>query len=367
MMEWSPQQREALNDVYHWLKKKNGSRMFRLFGFAGTGKSTLAKEIAANVDGSTIFMAYTGKASLVMRNNGCRGASTIHSFIYRPKEDVNTGKVTFDFHFNEQVAEASLIIVDEVSMVGEDIGRDLLKFGVKILVLGDPFQLPPISGSGFFINDNPNIMLTEIHRQALNSPIIRMSMDIREGRNLINDYGDCKVIDRMELTNDELLKADQVLCGTNRTRKAMNEKIRMLKGMAEFGRPWIPKVGDKLICIKNNHKKGTLNGSLWTIDSIKGNQIYDMGVKSIDGDSDNIVEIKVPVEFFMGKEDEMPWRERKGFDEFTFGYTITVHKGQGSQWDNVVVIDESGAFGENSARHLYTAITRAASKVIVAV
>lgn len=154
----------------------------RVFGFAGTGKTTIAKQINEDLNGGVLYMAFTGKAALVLRKKGCALASTIHGAIYKPIEDPLTGHTTFRLNPDSSVAHARLVCVDEVSMVGPDIGNDLLSYGTKILVLGDPFQLPPIEGVGFFTDCEPDILLTEIHRQAADNPIIRMSMDIREGR-----------------------------------------------------------------------------------------------------------------------------------------------------------------------------------------
>ena len=82
MVEWSPQQEQALSAVSAWLKDKDGPQVFRLFGWAGTGKSTLARHLAQGVK-SVKYAAFTGKAALVMRKRGCKGASTIHSLIYK--------------------------------------------------------------------------------------------------------------------------------------------------------------------------------------------------------------------------------------------------------------------------------------------
>ncbi len=98
------------------------------------------------------------------------------------------------------VADAKLVIIDECSMVDEELGKDLLSFGTKVLVLGDPAQLPPIQGGGFFTAAEPDAMLTEVHRQAQDDPIVRMSMDIREGRELeIGRHGESEVVRRSEL------------------------------------------------------------------------------------------------------------------------------------------------------------------------
>ena len=58
-------------------------------------------------------------------------------------------------------------------MVDEELGRDLLSFGTPVLVLGDTAQLPPVKGGGFFTDAEPDAMLTEVHRQAADNPIIR--------------------------------------------------------------------------------------------------------------------------------------------------------------------------------------------------
>ena len=182
---FSPHQDAALNAVASWLKDKPGSRaIFRLFGYAGTGKTTLARHIADNVDGKVLFAAFTGKAAQVMRNKGCHGASTIHSLIYRARES-GEDVPTFELWDEAPASKAKLIIIDECSMVDAELGRDLMSFGVPVLVLGDPAQLPPIQRArGFFTEAEPDAMLTEVHRQAKDDPIIRLSMDIREGREI---------------------------------------------------------------------------------------------------------------------------------------------------------------------------------------
>lgn len=374
-MIWSAQQELALKEISKWVKDTHSkSQIFRLFGYAGTGKTTLINEIAQDVCGDVLHMAFTGKAALVMRKKGCIGASTIHSSIYRPLENKKTGKIEFLLNRDSPVGNAELIIVDEASMVNEEIGRDLMHFGVKILVLGDPFQLPPVKGEGFFTEAKPDVMLTEIHRQAIDNPIIRMSIDIREGRKLStkSDYGDCKVFDRALMSdprmNKKLVEVDQILCGMNNTRRALNAKVRLLKGIANPNDIFEPMVGDRLVCIKNNRKKGLLNGGMWTLEAVDGNSLeYNIKVSSLDGSLDTEVDAKVLRQMFDGREADVDWKVRKYYDEFTFGNVLTVHKSQGSQWDTVLVVDESAVFRENAARHLYTAVTRAAEKVYVAV
>lgn len=372
--EWTEQQSSALMKIKRWAAAKGGPQVMRMFGYAGTGKTTMAREIADAVGGVVLFMTFTGKASLVLRKKGCANATTIHSMIYKPVEDEVTGHTEFKLNKDSGVLTARLVIVDEVSMVGADIGQDLLSFGTKVLVLGDPFQLPPISGEGFFTTQAPDIMLTDIRRQALDNPIIRMSMDIREGRGLTpGQYGDSLVVERSAISKDTMrefvLDADQLLCGRNATRQTFNRRVRELRGI--YGQPedWMPTEGDRLVCLKNNRTKGLLNGGLWAVEKVGIERSkFAMRVASLDDPETIIpVDVETPFEFFRGTEKEIPWKARKFADEFCHGYALTVHKSQGSQWDHVMVFDESSVFRENAAKHLYTAVTRAAEKVTVVV
>jgi len=265
MTSFSPHQDAALKAVADWLKAKPGksgtSQVFRLFGFAGTGKTTLARHIADGVDGEVKFAAFTGKAALVMRNKGCDNASTIHSLIYRARES-GVEQPSFELWDDAPASKAKLIVIDECSMVDAEMGRDLLSFECPLLVLGDPAQLPPIQGGGFFTADEPNAMLTEVHRQAQDDPIVRMSMDVREGRELdIGRYGESEVVSRSELDPDKVMNADQVLVGRNNTRRAYNMRMRQRQNIEEP----LPVAGDKLVCLRNNRKKGLFNGGLWRV------------------------------------------------------------------------------------------------------
>ena len=266
-MQFSPQQDAALKAVSKWLKEGR-SPVFRLFGYAGTGKTTLARHFAEHVDGEVLFAAFTGKAAQVLRSRGAKNAKTIHSLIYRPRgeeevSDEETGKTTVSpmFSINRQspLAKAALIVIDECSMVNEALGRDLMSFGTPILVLGDPAQLPPISGGGYFTEHEPDILLTEIHRQARDNPIIDLAMQVREGREIMHgDYGAAQVIGKANVNQELVLAADQVLVGTNRTRRRYNQRLRELKGFTQA----YPQAGDKLVCLRNDPSKGLLNGSL---------------------------------------------------------------------------------------------------------
>ncbi len=373
-MLFSPQQDEALKAVSRWLKEGR-TPVFRLFGYAGTGKTTLAKHFAENVDGEVLFAAFTGKAAQVLRSRGATNARTIHSLIYRPRgeetvEDEETGKTSIApmFSINRQspLAKAALIIIDECSMVDEQLGKDLMSFGTPILVLGDPGQLPPVSGGGFFTEQDPDYLLSEIHRQAKDNPIIHLAMDVREGREIMRgDYGAAQVISKSEVTQSLVLEADQVLVGTNRTRRRYNQRLRELKGVsADY-----PHSGDKLVCLRNDPAKGLLNGSLWQVMSSSRETVkpgINLMIRPEDDDMDRgAAKIKLLKAAFEDVETEIPWSTRKRYDEFDFGYALTVHKAQGSQWNNVVLFDESYAFRDSRERWLYTAITRAAETLTI--
>ncbi|MGV2167924.1 ATP-dependent DNA helicase [Agrobacterium sp. 16-172Ci] len=373
-MLFSPQQDEALKAVSRWLKEGR-TPVFRLFGYAGTGKTTLAKHFAENVDGEVLFAAFTGKAAQVLRSRGATNARTIHSLIYRPRgeetvEDEETGKTSIApmFSINRQspLAKAALIIIDECSMVDEQLGRDLMSFGTPILVLGDPGQLPPVSGGGFFTEQEPDYLLSEIHRQAKDNPIIHLAMDVREGREIMRgDYGTAQVISKSEVTQSLVLDADQMLVGTNRTRRRYNQRLRELKGFtADY-----PQSGDKLVCLRNDPAKGLLNGSLWQVMSSSRETVkpgINLMIRPEDDDMDRgAAKIKLLKAAFEDVETEIPWSTRKRYDEFDFGYALTVHKAQGSQWNNVVLFDESYAFRDSRERWLYTAITRAAETLTI--
>lgn len=373
-MKFSPQQDDALKAVAKWLAGGR-SQIFRLFGYAGTGKTTLARYFAEHVDGDVQFAAFTGKAAQVLRSKGASNARTIHSLIYRPRgeeavEDETTGRTmvspTFSLNRQSPIMKAKLIIIDECSMVDEALGRDLMSFGTPILVLGDPGQLPPISGGGFFTDHEPDFLLTEIHRQARDNPIIQLALDVREGREFsFGDYGDARVISRNEVNSDLVTSADQVLVGTNRTRRRYNQRLRELKGFDAL----YPQAGDKLVCLRNDPAKGLLNGSLWKVMTSSRETVkpgINLLVSPEDDDPDRgVAKIKLLKAAFDEPDGEIPWQTKKRYDDFDYGYALTVHKAQGSQWNEVVLFDESFAFRDTRSRWLYTAITRAAERLTI--
>ena len=377
-MHFSQQQQRALDKVAAWLH--SDQQVFTLFGYAGTGKTTLAKHLGAD-----FYAAYTGKAAFVLRGKGCPGASTIHSLIYHPKEKsqlrlysliaeqqedptperaqaieverANLRRVSFTLNIDSPLRGARLLVIDECSMVNEEIGRDLESFGCKILVLGDPAQLPPVMGGGYYTNREPDVLLTEVHRQAADSPIVSLATHIRTRGALPTHHPLLR--SRGTLTPDDALAMDQLIVGRNRTRHTTNQRMRTLLGFTgDFPQP-----GERVVCLKNNHMLGILNGALYTVVSSCGDR--DWVEMTIADELTGInIDAMVNPEPFRGE--EVPYENQRDYDTFDYGYALTCHKCQGSQWNKVGVINESGAFRQDAARWLYTAVTRAAEELWVA-
>jgi exodeoxyribonuclease-5 len=362
-VELSPKQDKAILAVKDWYENSD-KQVFRLFGYAGSGKTTLAKHFADSIDGHTLYAAFTGKAASVLQKKGCN-ASTIHSLIYRLKKEEKGKPPEWELNQDSDLNDADLLIVDEVSMVGPDMGEDVESFGKKILVLGDPMQLPPIEGSGYFTDVQPDFLLDEIHRQAQDNPIIKLATSIRQMQMPFRGkYGESTVQDGM--SSDLVMSADQLIVGKNLTRKAANDRARSLLGRTQP----LPEIGDKLCCWRNNRRDGFLNGTLWKVsatdteffgdpkDFFPPAYVCDLQ----DEDGERVVGgVQMHREPFTGG--EIPFYERRLANEFEYGYALTCHKSQGSQWPHVVILDESWSFRENKWRWLYTAVTRASEKV----
>lgn len=406
-MQWSPQQHEALVAVQKWMDTPEDVRpqIFRLFGYAGSGKTTLAIEISKMCDGDSLFASFTGKAALVMRKKGCRGAQTLHSLIYKPRrknrgdEESDKDIPMWELNPESALASADLLIIDECSMVGEELGADVLSFKKPILVLGDPAQLPPVGGAGYFTEAKPDVMLTEIHRQAADNPIVRIATMIRMGEFL--GYGVHKgardglgvaIIKRPQLKRSSELAADQVICGKNDTRVSINRRLRQAlheeKKLTIEPNPelaHLPVIGDRVICLKNKRDRGLLNGSMWTVDKLRDrsfgakkkgrSQVSYLQVDSLDQPGfQTCVDVPHAFWFWNNRENDLNLPEkmaRSHYDEFDYAYCVTCHKSQGSQWDKVVVFDESSVFGGRGDREdvpqrwLYTACTRAAEALVI--
>jgi exodeoxyribonuclease-5 len=420
VVEFNRQQERALHEIREWHgKAEDGedSQVFRLFGFAGTGKTTIAKEVCSFA-GKVQFAALTGKAALVLRSKGCEGARTIHSMIYRSQDKSRNDRDALKHHLETMLSRdppptdeevralereieqknkdlmqptflrnefsfsrawdddeqqfvtlvpPNLIVVDECSMVDRRVGQDLEQFGIPILVLGDPAQLPPVAGGGYWTGTKenpiePDALLTEIHRQAADNPVLQIATACRtSGMPGLGTYGTSRIVGRSGLTPEEWLAADQILTGRNDTRQAINRRIRALKGFDGF----LPQQGERLVCLRNNHDKGLLNGSMWEVvgcEDMPEDRFFTIELKSMDdSERENVFTLghKKP---FLGQAFEDHY-ERRDADEFDFGYAITTHKAQGSEWPNVIYVDEWPR--GDKKQHQYTGVTRASESITV--
>lgn len=417
-MEWSIEQETALAQGGSWMNdaSDDAAPWWYLGGFAGTGKTTLAKHLVAGASGKWLYAAFTGKASHVMRQKGCADAQTIHSLIYKPagesrkheievlslrvtalqlkdpptpaqreelhklqgalRSAMEENRPRFSPWANSPLSKADVdgIVIDECSQVDGKMAEDLMSFGKKILVLGDPAQLPPVGATGFFTHREPDVMLTQVHRQAKDSGILRLATLVREGGDPSRFVStqDCRVWRSGAPKEDVRLaatEADQILVGRNRTRHDYNARFRALDGRAT---PF-PEIGDRLICLKNSRDEGLLNGMQFRVladplpQTSCDDMITDMCVESIDDGLGTTQMVTSWAHHFVGRENEL---DAKGYDrrdlrEFDFAYAITVHKSQGSQWRDVLLFDESGGFRGDARSWLYTGITRAAERLTV--
>ena len=318
--------------------------------------------------------AYTGKAASVLRKKGIPDAQTIHSLIYLPVVDEESGELRFVVSEDSPAADADLIVLDECSMVNAEIAKDLRAFGKKILVMGDPGQLPPINGEGAFTNREPDVFLREIHRQAADSPIIELATLARQGKPMPIGY-DKAGVRVLALTKDTqpliYREETQPICGLNRVRWAYNVRIRKMRGFEGD----IPQIGERVICCRNNSKEGLFNGGMGALKKITARHkqmaaTFRMDVEMEDLEATCVGLIVDPYlfrrNFTNGVAEKLVLpKGTPRLDEFDFSYALTCHKAQGSQFPDVTVIDDSESFRENSARWLYTAATRAESGLTV--
>src|SRR5699024_1441008 len=136
------------------------------------------------------FVAFTGMAAGVMTRNG-QTATTIHRLIYKPFKDKKTNKINFSLR-DELDPNIKLIVIDEISMVGQKLLDDLESFGIPYIGIGDPAQLGPVGTKPNKLLDNPDIFLDTPVRQSLDNPIVYLANEVRQGKSLstIGKYSD---------------------------------------------------------------------------------------------------------------------------------------------------------------------------------
>jgi exodeoxyribonuclease-5 len=407
-------------------------------GYAGTGKSTILPFILEELgfDPQTVaFCAPTGKAAKVMRKKLAAQrypnsiATTIHSAIYRAKPapvgqleaelfehqelrqqalaeggDPQTldrltrairrleadlenlyaeDKFNFQLNVDSPISLASVIVVDEASMVGQGMTDDLMSFGVPIIAMGDPGQLPPVQDKPGLTKGRADFFLTEIHRQAADNPIIQLATLARQGKDIpLGEYKNgagevrARVVRRADWDPEPAIAmgrdGPQVLCGTNRTRWRITRMYRE-------GRPAGPVAGEPMIVRKNSKEHPSLvNGALATCLSEQvhlepGKVTCQMSFEDEDGATytDKAVFQGLFEEHYSTKKNGFSSDSRSAYKakqrsiHLDWAYALTVHNFQGSQADDVVLVDESSCFRDDADKHLYTGITRAAENITI--
>jgi exodeoxyribonuclease-5 len=397
-MELSKDQQKAHDLVIDNITPPIYKRVIKVAGYAGTGKTTLLVSLRKtiykkNPNLRIAFATFTGRASAVLREKlvaaNCEYpgdyVGTIHRLIYIPmyKFDPKSGRKIITGWRKTNFINFDFIIIDEASMVDYEMFRDLLHFDLPMIVVGDHGQLPPINSNHSLVLDDPDFVLEKIHRQAEGNPIIKLSQIVR-------DYGIIRTgiyspgvfkIPYAEKKCKELIDgvnhldpATIVLCGMNKTRVAFTEKIRKKH---EFSRPE-PYPGERLICLRNNYNDKIMNGQIGTLLWLmyENEEIYDITLL-MDGFPDPFQTLAFPPTFGLEKYDEvfsnMDWKDlqevsgNKSVNFFDFGYVVSVHRSQGSEFDKVILLEERSYYWDDEyyKKWLYTAVTRAREKLFV--
>jgi ATP-dependent exoDNAse (exonuclease V) alpha subunit len=337
------------------------------------------------------YATYTGKAAEVLRKKGNPNAMTLHKLLYDSFPRPGGGF----YRKPKAFLEYTIVVVDEVSMVPKSMIDILLKHKIYVIFLGDPFQLPQIDKDQVHdLLDNPHVFLDEVMRQATESEIIQLTMKIRNGEELKYSSGhEAMVIPKKDLVTGHMLWADQIICATNATRLSLNKQMRDLLGYSG-----LPQDGEKMICLRNYWEDFSEDGDAVLVNGTTGIlrnpfETYIMAPRYVKmrNHQMNIIcgefisdENKVFNSVDMDKamietgEPCLDWRESYALGklknkigdivprQFTYGYAITCHKSQGSEWDKVLVIEEKFPFDKTEhARWLYTAATRSAEKLVL--
>ena len=389
-MELTVKQLEGLNIAVQ--RYRDHEPYTVISGYAGAGKSTLVRFIvsALNLTNEDVaYVAYTGKAASVLQHKGCPNATTAHKLLYNSRL-LSNGKYLKTPKMRGEI-KYKLIVVDEVSMLPKPMWDLLLAHQIYILACGDPFQLPPVDkDADNHILDNPHIFLDEIMRQAQESEIIRLSMDIRLGNPIQYFKGnEVQVIRPNEVGEGHLFWADQILTATNAKRAEINKRMRAANGFGD-----LPQNGDKVICLRNNWDiessdgNSLVNGTIGYLQNIKFYHAifpcrrFTLDTPAIQADliADTLEQdvycsldidekaVRTGVKAFTSQQEYaiMHYAKMEPLIEFNYGYAITCHRAQGSEWGKVLVFEEAFPFErEEHARWLYTAVTRAQDKLVL--
>lgn len=321
----------------------------------------------------------------MLRKKGNRNACTLHKLLYKSYPNKNGGFTRLPV----STIPYKIVVVDEISMAPETLINQLFTHRCYVIGLGDPFQLPPIDkNEDNHLLNHPHIFLDEVMRQAQDSEIIRLTMAIRNYQPLVNDYNkEVKILPKDALNTGMLQWADQILVATNNQRVAINNQVRELLGRGET-----PEDGDKVICLRNywnifgdkeenplvNGTIGFLRDTFITTRYVPKEPLKFSILKGdVITDTDYYSSLEMDNKMILTGEKCCDWKtsyrlEKKfrGEDiiplEFTYGYAVTCHKAQGSEWSKVLVLEENFPFQkEEHARWLYTACTRASEKLVL--
>lgn len=375
-------QKMALQSFNEW--RTSGRPVWRLNGYAGTGKTTLARWILDILGAEAHLIAPTGKAARVLTVKTGRPATTIHKLIYvpvgeerdrvmdelsdlldkgTPESDPEVKRLRADLDYLKE-AEGDLkfvkrdlspppkfLVVDESSMVSEKIAEDIRSLNTRVILIGDSFQLPPVKAAPGWEEHEPDATLEQVVRTTQEGqPITDAANAIRRGERPVSN-GNFYIAGRGELDWDDFIKADIVLCGTNKRRRQLNNGIRSRLGfMGDV------KEGERVICLSNNDTFDITNGETFKVAKV-GDRLRQPGSCRLVLERDNGDMIGVPVWLPLFQDDSQIHQCPRNLIPLTFGYAITVHKSQGSEWNNVVLCDDWER-GERD-RWLYTGITRA--------
>jgi len=348
-----------------------GQPVSLLVGPAGSGKTTLMRSIITELRArglGVVLMCPTGKAAAVLASKTGEATTTIHKALYRRVTEDGEDLV-FD-EPQQPCGPREVVVCDEASMVGEALHAELLAQvrrapGARLLYVGDREQLPPVNerwGPDF---GNPTAALDTVHRQAEKSPILALATAIRTHGRFDGwvdgecDRSDCDPVQWMAERAD---KDATLLCYTNKTRRALNHGIR---GALGYSHQVV--VGDRLVCLLNHHESGVMNGEVLTVEGLK-RSTCDLVLVTLSNGQSRIVNtslIGASVADFKAYVETYEERKRAMFLHVDYGFALTVHKAQGSQWGAVGFVADGG-YGwlkrhkpDEARRLAYTAVTRA--------